>query len=73
MPVEYMSLAGVAERLGIAASTAKKYLDEKRLPEPDVKIGAGSRWTYGWSSETVDAWQASRPGRGARTDLQGKK
>lgn len=24
----------------------------------------------GWTVETVDRWQAARPGRGARTDLR---
>lgn len=66
MTVNYLSLNGLAERVGIAPGTAKRYLDDRRLPEPDVSIGAGERPTYGWAPETVDAWQASRPGKGGR-------
>lgn len=66
MTVNYLSLNGLAERVGIAPSTAKRYLIDKRLPEPDATIGAGSSPTFGWLPETVDAWQASRPGKGGR-------
>lgn len=41
-----------------------------KLPEPDVIVG--NRYK-GWSQETIDAWVAARPGRGARTDLKAKK
>lgn len=30
------------------------------LPEPDALIGA----TRGWLPETIDRWNAARPGRG---------
>ncbi|MGV9184575.1 hypothetical protein [Arcanobacterium canis] len=44
-----------------------------RLPEPDVVVGSGNGVKYGWSVQTVDAWQANRPDRGARTDLAVKR
>lgn len=31
-----------------------------RMPEPDAYIGR----TRGWKTETIDAWNAARPGRG---------
>ena len=52
----YLSLTEVAERLGVARGTLGRY----RLPEPDAMIGT----TRGWLPETIDAWNASRPGSG---------
>lgn len=53
----YLSRAEFAERIGVLTGTLSRY----KLPEPDVMIGS----TRGWSAETVDAWNASRPGKGA--------
>lgn len=58
----YLSRGEVAARLGVAPGTLSRY----RLPAPDAVIGD----TRGWLPETVDAWHAQRPGRGARTDLR---
>lgn len=60
-PTRYLSRAEVAERIGVAVGTLSRY----RLPEPDVLVGRAR----GWLPETIDAWNAQRPGRGARTDL----
>ena len=57
----YLSTTQVAQRLGITRAAVSKY----RLPEPDATIGA----IRGWLPETIDQWDADRPGRGARTDL----
>ena len=46
----------VAERLGITSGG----LLNLKLPEPDAMIGR----TRGWLSETIDGWNAKRPGRG---------
>lgn len=35
-------------------------LGNYKLPEPDAYIGR----TRGWKTETIDAWNAARPGRG---------
>lgn len=69
MTTRYLSLAGFAERAGIAANTARAYREQGRLPEPDATIGAGSRATLGWLPETVDYWMNHRVGQGKRTDL----
>ena len=53
----YLSRAEFAERIGVKPDTMSRY----KLPEPDVTIGN----TRGWSVETVDAWNAERPGKGA--------
>ena len=39
------------------------------MPDADVIITTPSGPLRGWAPETIDAWQASRPGQGARTDL----
>lgn len=71
-PGIYLSRVQVAERIGVQAGALSRY----KLPEPDVIIGPvnddgtiprGS--VRGWLPETIDKWNASRPGRGKRTDL----
>jgi hypothetical protein len=59
--LQYLSVTEVAERIGVAPSTLSRY----KLPTPDALIGT----TRGWLPETIDAWNAARPGRGTRTDL----
>ncbi|KFI58738.1 hypothetical protein [Bifidobacterium gallicum] len=56
MTERYLGIKEVSERLGITNASAKGY----RLPESDVMIGR----TRGWKPETIDAWNAARPGRG---------
>lgn len=53
----YLSRAEFAERIGVLTGTLSRY----KLPEPDAMIGSAR----GWTAETVDAWNASRPRRGA--------
>lgn len=56
MTERFLSLKEVGERLGVKNPAAKGY----NLPEPDALIGA----TRGWLPETIDRWNAARPGRG---------
>lgn len=56
MPIEYLSFTEVAGRLGVKTGALATY----KLPEPDAMIGR----TRGWLPETIDRWNASRPGRG---------
>lgn len=70
--VHYLNLAQFEERLGMARGSLSKF----RLPDPDVVVGPvnddGSipRGTArGWTPETIDEWNAARPGQGRRTDL----
>lgn len=60
-PTQYLSIAEFAARVGVSADTLKNYA----LPPADGLIGR----YRGWLPETVDRWNAARPGRGARTDL----
>lgn len=50
----YLSLKQVGERLGVKNAATYK------LPDPDAMIGT----TRGWLPETIDQWNANRPGRG---------
>ena len=56
MTTHYLSLTEVAARLGITTGALARY----KLPPADVTVGR----TRGWSEETIDAWNAARPGRG---------
>lgn len=69
MPTEYLGTAAVAERAGLAVATVRSYILKGLMPDADVIITTPSGPLRGWSPETIDAWLASRPGRGARTDL----
>ena len=56
MAVEYLGVKQIADKLGITSGA----LLSLRLPPPDAVIGR----TRGWLPETIDEWNANRPGRG---------
>lgn len=60
MTAFYLSRTEVAERIGVKVPTLARY----ELPEPDVIVGSTGRRTRGWLPETIDAWNAQRPGSG---------
>ncbi len=60
-----MTVAQVAEHLGLSVRTIQAYRLDGRMP-PAVMVGRTPTWTR----EQIDEWQATRPGRGARTDLR---
>lgn len=55
-PRKYLSTTEVAARIGVKRATLGRY----KLPEPDARIGD----VRGWTVETIDAWNAARPGVG---------
>ena len=57
---EQLTIPEVATRLGLTVSTVQTYRRDGRLPDPDGYLGR----TPWWRPETIDAWQAGRPGRG---------
>lgn len=69
MPTEYLGTAAVAEHVGLSVATIRSYILKGIMPEADVIITTPSGALRGWAPATIDAWQASRPGQGARTDL----
>ena len=56
MTIKYLSVTDVSKRLGISTAAVSAY----KLPQPDALIGR----TRGWLPETIDGWNAKRPGRG---------
>ena len=69
MTTEYLGTAAVAERAGLAVATVRSYILKGLIPPADVVISTPNGPLRGWSIDTIDAWIASRPGRGARSDL----
>lgn len=69
MTREYLGTAAVADHVGLSVATIRSYILKGIMPEADVIITTPSGPLRGWAPETIDAWQASRPGQGARTDL----
>jgi HAMP domain-containing protein len=63
-PGEFLSIEGFARRIGVSVQTLRAYKSRGRLPQPDIVLGGSP----GWLPATVDAFQASRPGQGYRTD-----
>ena len=61
---DVLTVAQVAEYLGLSIRTVETYRADGRMPEPTM-VGRTPTWTR----EQIDQWQANRPGRGARTDL----
>ena len=66
-PAGVMTVRQVASHLGLSVRTVQDYRLDGRLPEPTM-VGRTPTWTRA----QIDAWQANRPGRGARTDLRGR-
>ncbi|NEG89800.1 helix-turn-helix transcriptional regulator [Bifidobacterium aerophilum] len=62
MTIRYLSLTEIAQRLDVTKGALARY----RLPEPDALTGT----TRGWLPETIDQWNAQRPGKGGRPRKQ---
>ena len=60
-----LTVAQVAEYLSLSVRMVEAYRRDGRLPEATM-VGRTPTWTR----EQIDAWQATRPGQGARTDLR---
>ena len=61
---DLLTMAQVAEHLGLSVRTIEAYRRDGRMPEAAM-VGRTPTWTRA----QIDAWQANRPGQGARTDL----
>lgn len=70
MTREYLGAADFAARADLAVATIRSYIRKGLTPPADVQISTPNGPLRGWSPETIDAWLASRPGQGARTDLR---
>lgn len=70
MTREYLGAADFATRAGLAVATIRSYMRKGLTPSADVQISTPNGPLRGWAPKTIDAWLASRPGQGARTDLR---
>lgn len=68
-----LNLGEVEQRLGLGRGA----LSTTKMPTADVVVGPVNEdgtlprgTARGWLPETIDEWAATRPGRGARTDLR---
>ncbi|MGQ4575141.1 helix-turn-helix transcriptional regulator [Dermabacteraceae bacterium P7006] len=66
MAESFLSVSDVAKLIGVKAPTLSRY----RLPEPDALIGIAGRPVRGWRRETIEEWNANRPGKGGRPRTQ---
>jgi predicted DNA-binding transcriptional regulator AlpA len=57
----YLDTRAVASRIGVTADTVSSYRARGYLPQPDIMLGRSP----GWLPETIEAWIAARPGKGA--------
>lgn len=64
-PARYLSRPEVAARIGVKPDTLNRY----KLPPADVQIGAR---LLGWLPETIDAWNAARPGTRRQATAAGR-
>lgn len=55
-----LDLHGVADLLGLKHSTVKSKRHDGELPLPDARLGNADLWF----TDTIDQWNANRPGRG---------
>ncbi len=55
MTTEYLGVTDVAKRLGISTAAVSAYKLPSRTPRSAAR---------GWLPDTIDRWNASRPGRG---------
>jgi hypothetical protein len=66
--IQGLSIAAFAARVNLGVNTLKRYRQQHMLPKADVEIvrADGTIDAQGWLPETIDTWQAKRPGRGNR-------
>lgn len=60
MTIRFLTTGEFAERIGVKKATLNRY----KLPPPDALIGTNR----GWLPQTIDDWQARRPGQGSRVN-----
>ena len=59
---EWLTVAGVADRIGLTRGTVTVMHHAKKLPKPDMVVGPDdTRPTKLWRTETIDEWNRTRP------------
>jgi predicted DNA-binding transcriptional regulator AlpA len=63
----YLSMAEVAEIVGVTPGTVRSLNSKGYMPPPDVIVGKSRASSApGWLPETIEVWKANRPGRTGR-------
>lgn len=63
MTARYMSIKDIAEHVGLSVNAVKSHHLRGNLPEPAVQIGLNQSVGFGWTVDSIDAWDAVRPRR----------
>lgn len=58
----YLTSEQLANRLGVARESIHRYRTRGDIPEPDEIVGRSPVWKI----ETIERWEAVRPGHGWR-------
>ena len=67
---EFVGYGPAAEYLGLKRNTLSSYVARGIGPEAEPERHADGQYNLPvFKRESLDAWKASRPGQGARTDL----
>jgi hypothetical protein len=69
MAPDYVDIAGAAAMLGVRPETITQYRWRGDFPPPDLEIASHPAWLR----ETLEAWIASRRGKGWRAGQTGKR
>lgn len=67
-PEEFTGYADAAAYLGLGANTLNSYCSHGTGPRRDRSVRQGQYVRPVFKRAELDAWRASRPGQGARTD-----
>ncbi|NDL60383.1 XRE family transcriptional regulator [Phytoactinopolyspora sp. XMNu-373] len=60
-----MDRAELARYLDVAPSTISAWVSREKMPQPARHVGRSPLWRV----REIDAWEASRPGKGWRSQL----
>lgn len=59
---DYLDISGVAQILGVAPDTVRRYkATDPSFPPPDITLGQSP----GWQAATIRQWAGRRPGQGS--------
>lgn len=66
MTIEYLSISGFANLVGLKDDTIQNYYKKGLLPEPDAYYIMRNGRRPVWTANTTEEWMNNRPGRGNR-------
>lgn len=66
---ELIGNEAAADYVGVSVNTWRPYVTRGQAPQPDRREIRGGHAVPVWRKKTLDDWIRSRPGPGARTDM----